>query len=293
MATVELIDVRKTYRDVEAVKRLNLRIDPDDRIALLGKNGNGKTTLARLLAAADLHTTTAPADAIELSIRVHATREFGLVLSAGAGGLDGALDPANFARDRAAVHAAVELTDGEDFLERFRRTIAWQRITALAARRGVQPPDAALARLFEAALQLAAGGLPDAPGAQAALQELALDCACDGEAVRVVAARCSVGAPPPLRVARPIHKIDRLLHPERIGIVGASASGMNFGRIILRNLLGSGCAPERLCVIRPGGGDRRQHQGRPHIPCQGFHARASRGSSRPVGRIGVDCTRSR
>ncbi|HNO62842.1 MAG TPA: hypothetical protein PKJ44_02520, partial [Thauera aminoaromatica] len=32
--------------------------------------------LARLLAAADLHTTTAPADAIELSIRVHATREF-------------------------------------------------------------------------------------------------------------------------------------------------------------------------------------------------------------------------
>ncbi|HNV89337.1 CoA-binding protein [Thauera sp.] len=211
--------------------------------------------LARLLAAADLHTTTAPADAIELSIRVHATREFGLVLSAGAGGLDGALDPANFARDRAAVHAAVELTDGEDFLERFRRTIAWQRITALAARRGVQPPDAALARLFEAALQLAAGGLPDAPGAQAALQELALDCACDGEAVRVVAARCSVGAPPPLRVARPIHKIDRLLHPERIGIVGASASGMNFGRIILRNLLGSGCAPERLCVIRPGGGE--------------------------------------
>jgi ATP-binding cassette subfamily F protein 3 len=31
--------------------RLNLRIDADDRIALLGRNGNGKTTLARLLAA--------------------------------------------------------------------------------------------------------------------------------------------------------------------------------------------------------------------------------------------------
>jgi ATP-binding cassette, subfamily F, member 3 len=30
--------------------RLNLRLDPDDRIALLGRNGNGKTTLARLLA---------------------------------------------------------------------------------------------------------------------------------------------------------------------------------------------------------------------------------------------------
>jgi ATP-binding cassette subfamily F protein 3 len=33
------------------LRKLNLRIDPDDRIALLGRNGNGKTTLARLLAA--------------------------------------------------------------------------------------------------------------------------------------------------------------------------------------------------------------------------------------------------
>jgi len=31
--------------------RLNMRLDPDDRVALLGRNGNGKTTLARLLAA--------------------------------------------------------------------------------------------------------------------------------------------------------------------------------------------------------------------------------------------------
>jgi len=37
--------------DTPVLSRLNLRIDPDDRIALLGRNGNGKTTLARLLAA--------------------------------------------------------------------------------------------------------------------------------------------------------------------------------------------------------------------------------------------------
>jgi len=37
--------------DNPVLQRLNLRIDPDDRIALLGRNGNGKTTLARLLAA--------------------------------------------------------------------------------------------------------------------------------------------------------------------------------------------------------------------------------------------------
>jgi len=32
------------------LSRLDLRLDPDDRIALVGANGNGKTTLARLLA---------------------------------------------------------------------------------------------------------------------------------------------------------------------------------------------------------------------------------------------------
>jgi len=39
------------YAGKPVLQRLNLRIEPDDRIALLGRNGNGKTTLARLLAA--------------------------------------------------------------------------------------------------------------------------------------------------------------------------------------------------------------------------------------------------
>jgi len=38
------------YDDTPILRRLNFRIDADDRIALLGRNGNGKTTLARLLA---------------------------------------------------------------------------------------------------------------------------------------------------------------------------------------------------------------------------------------------------
>ena len=39
------------YGEEPVLSRLNLRIDPDERMALLGRNGNGKTTLARLLAA--------------------------------------------------------------------------------------------------------------------------------------------------------------------------------------------------------------------------------------------------
>src|SRR5690606_8229170 len=49
---VRLEDAAVGYGGAEPVlQRLNLRIDADDRIALLGRNGNGKTTLARLLAA--------------------------------------------------------------------------------------------------------------------------------------------------------------------------------------------------------------------------------------------------
>ncbi|SMX28616.1 putative ABC transporter ATP-binding protein YheS [Pelagimonas phthalicica] len=37
------------YGDVTILKKLNLRIDQDDRIALLGRNGQGKSTLSKLL----------------------------------------------------------------------------------------------------------------------------------------------------------------------------------------------------------------------------------------------------
>ena len=50
LITLDLAAVGYTA-DTPILTRLNLRIDPDDRIALLGRNGNGKTTLARLLAA--------------------------------------------------------------------------------------------------------------------------------------------------------------------------------------------------------------------------------------------------
>jgi ATP-binding cassette subfamily F protein 3 len=49
LITLDMAEVG--YADTPVLRRLNLRLDPDDRIALLGRNGNGKTTLARLLAA--------------------------------------------------------------------------------------------------------------------------------------------------------------------------------------------------------------------------------------------------
>ena len=48
LITLEAVEVG--YDEVPVLRDLNLRIDMDDRIAVLGANGNGKTTLLRLLA---------------------------------------------------------------------------------------------------------------------------------------------------------------------------------------------------------------------------------------------------
>ncbi|NWG46687.1 MAG: ABC-F family ATP-binding cassette domain-containing protein [Alphaproteobacteria bacterium] len=46
---IRLEDAATGYGETRILSGLNLRIDSDDRIALLGKNGNGKSTLAKLL----------------------------------------------------------------------------------------------------------------------------------------------------------------------------------------------------------------------------------------------------
>lgn len=176
----------------------------------------------------------------ELRVALVNTREFGMVLSAGLGTAEAEAAGALFRRDGAAIHASVELTDAAGFLERFRRTFAHRR---LAARGGA--PDAALERCFAALIDL---GRSDRA---AHVAEVVCDLAVDGSGLRGTVSSAPRTAPPAC-LPRPIAKIDKLIHPNRIGIVGVSATGMNFGRIILKNLMGSGYPREKLLVIRPG-----------------------------------------
>jgi len=180
------------------------------------------------------------------------TREFGVVLEAGLGGVEAALDAQYFRKDRASVCAAVELTDAGDFLERFRRTLAWQRLAALARRDGRTLDEAPWRRCFERMLEIGGAFAPGNGETPFVLQVLELDAVQVGDPLTVGAVRCEFRAPQPARRARPVHKIDKLLHPESIGIVGVSASGMNFGRIILKNIVASGYPRERLLILRPG-----------------------------------------
>ena len=192
------------------------------------------------------------APAVELRIALENTREFGLVLSAGAGGIDAMPGERNYRRDRGAVHAAAELTDAADFLRLFRRTIAYKKLAAIAQRDGAVLPNAQLDACFGALLALAAAHPAGVAGARFALQRVELDCRFTAGGLAIAAAHCSIGAPVARPLPRPIDKIDSLLHPALLGIVGVSATGMNFARIILRNLVGSGYPKERITVIRPG-----------------------------------------
>ncbi len=192
----------------------------------------------------------------EMRITLNSTREFGMVIGAGFGGLEAELDEAQFRRDRASVYAVAELTDAPDFLRLFQRTLAWQKIAALAQREGRPSPAATLEECFARLLGLARAFAPGQADVPFVLQALELDCIVSTQSSEprlfVRSARCSFSAPQPGRLPRPVAKIDKLIHPERIGIIGVSGSGMNFGRIILRNLIGTGFPKEQLLVLKPG-----------------------------------------
>ncbi len=50
MATVELVNLRKTYKETEAVRRFSQRIEEGEFFSMLGPSGCGKTTTLRMIA---------------------------------------------------------------------------------------------------------------------------------------------------------------------------------------------------------------------------------------------------
>lgn len=203
-------------------------------------------------AASPTATATLPLAAVELLISIRHTREFGLVISAGLGGLEATLAAGNFRPDRATVHAATELTDAPNFLRLFKRTWAYQKLHLLASQSQAASPDQSLQACFEQVLALARHHSRSNPDAAFVLRRLALNLVQSGDRLTVQAAQCEFDRPATARLPRPVHKIDKLIHPASIGIIGVSSSSMNFGRIILKNVIGSGYGKERLVIIRPG-----------------------------------------
>ena len=225
--------------------------------AAAGRNALSETELGALLSSVGLvfapdPSRAEPPQAVELLVSLDNTREFGMVISAGLGGADADLHDGHFKKDRATVHAACALTDAADFLGLFKRTFAYERLSRAATRSATGLPDQALQACFEQLLALAQQFSHDNPDSALVLRSLTLNPVQVDSQLSIHAADCRFELPMPGRLPRPIHKIDKLIHPASIGIIGVSPAGMNFGRIILKNLMGSGYAKERLTIIRPG-----------------------------------------
>ena len=217
-----------------------------------GRNTLGTMELGSLLAA--LHCPV-PQDlagvatnSTELRVGLHYSREFGHVISAGLGGLDGELDAIHFCKGRSTARALAAMSSGQDFLQRFKQTVAWQKLLLSEQRQQRPAPDEQLMLFFDRFLELSG---EDRPGTPLVLQTLEITLHLSQGQLFASKAECLLTAPPATRLPRPIAKIDKLLHPASIGLVGVSATSMNFGRIILRNLVGSGYPKTQLAVIRP------------------------------------------
>jgi acyl-CoA synthetase (NDP forming) len=191
----------------------------------------------------------------ELIVGIRRTREFGMVISAGIGGTDTELYAERFRKGQAVVAASTEMTDGESFFELFRGTLAYRKMAGLTRERRRLVTDEQLIECFGSFIAMANYYSPVHPGAPWVIEELEINPFAFREFLMVpLDGMCRFSPPAAPDPPRPIAKIDRLLHPASIGLVGASAGRVNYGRIILRNILAAGFGAERITLVNPGAG---------------------------------------
>ncbi len=215
-----------------------------------GRKELSPAEIARLMACAgmDLVPKSSAAGA-EMFVGVRNMREFGMILSAGLGGTDRDVGIDAFRAGQAMVTASVVLTDADNFFKLFQRSFAYRKLTSTATR-ACAISDEQLRALFGAMIALGNAYGPGGRNANNVLEELVLH--FGRNPLVGSGSACRFGKAAPMPAPRPIAKIGKLLHPQSIGLIGASASKMNFGRIILKNLLASGYDKDKMVVIRPG-----------------------------------------
>lgn len=187
----------------------------------------------------------------ELFVGLRWTPEFGPVVAAGIGGLDTEYLARTLRPEAAVARAPAALTSAPQFLELFRRTAAWEMVSGQVRGHRRLVSEAQLERCFRAfvALGRAFGqprddGLPTLvelevnPFALVAQRMVPLD---GRGRLEPVAQR--------KRLPRSARRIEKLLEPDAIAVMGVSAKRVNFGRIILRNIINAGFDRRRLYVV--------------------------------------------
>lgn len=189
----------------------------------------------------------------ELLVSLRCTREFGMVITAGLGGTDTELYAKRFRKGLAVISASTELTDGKDFFQLFKKTIAYEKLAGLT--RGQQRiiSDDQLIECFTSFIMMGNHFSPLNKDTEFIMDEVEVNpfAFTDYQMVPLDGI-CRFSRMRSMPNLRPTSKISKLLHPESISIIGASSTRMNFGRIILKNVLGNGFPKEKVTLIKEG-----------------------------------------
>lgn len=189
----------------------------------------------------------------ELIVGLRNTREFGMIISAGLGGTDTELYAKRFRKGQAIVAASCELIDGERFFDLFRKTISYKKLAGLTRGQRRIVTDEQLIECFSSFIEMGRTYSPVNPEADFIIDEMEINPYAFTDFLMVpLDGMCKFSIPRVLDNQRPVAKIENLLHPGSIGIIGVSETRKNFGRIILDNILAEGYDKENVFLIKPG-----------------------------------------
>lgn len=187
----------------------------------------------------------------ELIVGLRHTREFGTILSAGLGGTDTELYARRFRKGQAIVAASTAMEDGPGFFQLFRHTISYQKLAGLTRGQRRIVTDEQIMECFESFVRIGNFYSRTNPEAPFIIEELEINPFAFTDYLMVpLDGLCRFSLPKKHPGTRPVAKIEPLLHPESIGIIGVSATRKNFGRTILDNILAEGFDKDQVVVFK-------------------------------------------
>lgn len=189
----------------------------------------------------------------ELIVGLRRTREFGTIISAGLGGTDTEIYAERFRKGQAIVAASVEMTDGEQFFELFKKTISYQKLAGLTRGQRRVVTDEQIIECFSSFIKAGRHFSPVNPEAPYVIDELEVNPFAFTDYLMVpLDGLCKFSLPGEQPISRSIHKIKYIVKPANIGIIGVSSSRMNFGRTILNSILDAGYDKNKVCIVKDG-----------------------------------------